>query len=158
MNQRVEHGHFAICNKLATGRPRGVRGSPPSFLEDDQRLAPARRFKALAARMAIDLGGEKFLSAGEQQLIRRIAMISVECERMEQAALGGAALDATTYGHLTGQLSRALRTLGLKRLPREPEPMTLEQYVEARSLERRANGTFKAAEKTETSTPETASS
>jgi hypothetical protein len=158
MNQRVEHGHFAKGNKLATGRPRGSRGSPPSFLEYDQRSAPARRFRALVARMAIDLGGENFLSAGEQQLIRRCAMISVQCETMEQAALGGATLDATTYSTLTGQLARALRTLGLKRPPREPEPMTLEQYLEARHLERQANGTFKAADNDETATPETTSS
>jgi hypothetical protein len=77
---------------------------------------------------------------------------------MEQAALGGATLDATTYSTLTGQLARALRTLGLKRLPREPEPMTLEQYLEARHLERQANDTFKAADKDETATPETTSS
>jgi hypothetical protein len=107
--------------------------------------------------MATDLGGENFLSTAEQQLIRRAAMISVQCEMMEQAALGGAAFDATTYSTLTGQLARALRTLGLKRETRDPPP-SLHDYLEARHLERQANGTFKAAEKDETPTPETPTS
>jgi hypothetical protein len=96
-------------------------------------------------RMADDLGGEKFLSSGELAIIRRCAMIVLECEKMEHKALNGADLNATLYGQLTGSLSRALRTIGLKREPREAAPVTLEQY-----LERQANGTFKAEAKDET--------
>ena len=80
--------------------------------------------------MAIDLGGLENLSAGEQQLIRRCAMISVACEQMEQKATAGEPFDATTYGTLTGHLTRALRTLGLKRLPRDTAP-SLRDYLDA---------------------------
>jgi hypothetical protein len=146
-------------NKRSPGRPSGARNKPysVSLVKGDLRSSEGKRFKALVAHMAIDLGGEKFLSAGEQQLIRRCAMISVECERMEQARLGdGAAFDATTYNALTGQLARALRTLGLKRASHQPVPMTLADYVELRQKEK--GGAFTVAEKDETSPPETASS
>jgi hypothetical protein len=139
-------------NGRGPGRPPGAGNKPYSVsrVKGDLRSTEGRRFKALVARMAIDLGGEKFLSAGEQQLIRRCAMISVECERMEQASLGdGAAFDASTYSTLTGQLARALRTLGLKRLPREIAPiMTLDDYVELRQKEK--DGAFTVEEKGET--------
>jgi hypothetical protein len=129
---RSEHGHFAKGNKFTTGRPPGARSKiyTAPFLDDDLRLAPARRFRGLVHRMATDLGGVEVLSAGEQQLVRRCAMISTECERMEREALDGGVLDATVYGTLTGHLTRALRVLGLKRQPRDVTP-TLSNYLEA---------------------------
>jgi hypothetical protein len=57
-------------------------------------------------------------------------MLSVQCELMEQAALAGTTLDATVYGHLTGHLTRILRTLGLKRQPRDATP-SLRDYLDA---------------------------
>jgi hypothetical protein len=132
---RSEHGHFAKGNKLTTGRPKGARNKPrtPSFLEDDLRLAPAHRFRGLVARMATDLGGVEILSAGEQQLIRRCAMISVQCEIMEKAAVEGGTIDATAYGTLTGHLARTLSLLGLKRVPKDVTP-TLQGYLDAAQL------------------------
>jgi hypothetical protein len=84
----------------------------------------------LIVRMINDLGGHDVLSAGEQQLIRRCAMISVQCELMEQQAIAGAPLDAIAYGTLTGHLARTLSLLGLKRQPRDMTP-TLRDYIEA---------------------------
>jgi hypothetical protein len=116
-------------------------------MEDDQCSTPAAaQFRVLATRMAADLGGVQNLSQGELQLIRRAAMISVQCQLMEQAALAGATLDATVYGHLTGHLTRALRTLGLKRLPREEVP-SLQNYLDARP---RPDGAFTIEEEGET--------
>jgi hypothetical protein len=80
--------------------------------------------------MAFDLGGAEVLSAGEQQLIRRCAMISVQCELMEQKAVAGETFDATTYGTLTGYLTRTLSALGLKRVPKDVTP-TLRAYLDA---------------------------
>jgi hypothetical protein len=139
---------FTLGNKLGKGRPRGAKNKSrsPSFLEGDPRSAPMRQFRLLTARMADDMGGVENLSAGEQQLIRRAAMISVQCELMEQAALAGAALDATVYGHLTGHLTRALRTLGLKRQPRDETP-SLRQYLDAA---RQPDGAFSVEEDSQT--------
>jgi hypothetical protein len=129
---RDKHGYFSKGNKLSPGRPPGARNKPPVYkwLEDDLRLAPARRFRGLVVRMTTDLGGVEVLSAGEQQLIRRCAMISVQCELMEQDAIAGKPLDATVYGTLTGHLARTLSLLGLKRVPRDVTP-TLRDYLEA---------------------------
>jgi len=139
--------YFVSGNKLGKGRPRGSRNRPlrDSFLEDD-RSAPARQFRALVHRMAEDLGGVENLSAGQQQLIRRCAMISVACEQMEQKAAAGEAFDATAYGTLTGHLTRALRTLGLKREPREEVPR-LQDYLNAA---RQPDGAFAIEEEGET--------
>jgi hypothetical protein len=127
---RGARGHFIEGNRIGKGRPPGARNKnrPPSFLQDDPRLGPARRFRTLVSRMAIDLGGVESLSAGQQQLIRPCAMISVQCELMEQKAAEGETFDVTAYSTLTGQLTRTLTTLGLKREPRDMTP-TLRDYL-----------------------------
>jgi hypothetical protein len=139
MDGRGAKGYFAKSNKFATGRPPGALNKvrTPSFLEDDLRLAPARRFRGLMARMANDLGGPDGLSVAQKQLIRRCAMISVECERLEKAALESGALDAPLYGVLTGYLTRTLSLLGIKREPRDITP-SLADYLEARNAQNEA--------------------
>jgi hypothetical protein len=137
---------FQKGNTFGKGRPKGAKNKPRTvaFMEEDQRLAPARRFRGLASLIARDLGGAENLSTGEKQLIRRAAMISVECERIEKVALQeGAAFDAITYGTLTGHLTRALRVLGLKQMPREESTPTLQQYLDAR---RQGDGAFAVEE------------
>jgi hypothetical protein len=139
---------FGPGNKFGKGRPPGARNKPytATFLEGDLNSATARRFKAMIWRMASDLGGAENLSTGEQQLIRRAAMISVTCEQMEQKAAAGEPFDLTTYATATGHLGRTLKLLGLKRLPRESAP-SLRDYLDA---QRQANGAFAIEEEGET--------
>ena len=80
--------------------------------------------------MVDDLGGVETLSAGQQQLIKRCAMISVACELMENEAISGQPLNAIAYGTLTGHLTRTLNALGLKREPIDVTP-ALHQYLDA---------------------------
>ena len=61
---------------------------------------------------------------------RRCAQISVACEIMEQQAAKGETFDMMAYGTLTGHLTRALKAIGLKRLPRDVTP-TLQGYLDA---------------------------
>ena len=128
---RDANGYFSKGNKLARGRPKGARNKPPAypFMEDGDTSAPARRFRTLIARMADDLGGSEGLTAGQGQLIKRCAMISVACELMEQEAMTGQQLNASAYGVLTGHLTRTLSALGLKREPIDVTP-ALHQYLE----------------------------
>jgi hypothetical protein len=128
---RDANGYFSKGNKVAKGRPKGARNKPPAypFMEDGDTSAPARRFRALIARMADDLGGTEALTAGQGQLIKRCAMISVACELMEQEAMTGQQLNASAYGVLTGHLTRTLSALGLKREPIDVTP-ALHQYLE----------------------------
>ena len=78
--------------------------------------------------MAADLGGATVLTAGQKQLIKRCAMISVACELMEQEAMAGQP-QRIAYGTLTGHLTRTLNALGLKREPIDVTP-ALHQYLE----------------------------
>ena len=69
-------------------------------------MVSAQRFRTLASRMAFDLGGRENLTEAQQQLIRRCAMISAQCELMEQETVGGKPLNAIAYGTLTGHLTQ----------------------------------------------------
>ena len=76
-----------------------------------------------------DLGGRENLTEPQQQLIRRCAMISAQCELMEAETVGGKPLNAIAYGTLTGHLTRTLNALGLKREPIDVTP-ALYEYLD----------------------------
>jgi hypothetical protein len=78
--------------------------------------------------MTYDLGGSESLTEGQQQLIRRCAMISAQCELMEAETVQGKPLNAIAYGTLTGHLTRTLNALGLKREPVDVTPV-LNKYL-----------------------------
>jgi hypothetical protein len=94
-------------------------------------LAPTimSRRRLVTLRMVNDLGGSETLSAGQQQLVKRCAMISVACELMEKEAISGQPLHAIAYGTLTGHLTRTLNALGLKREPIDVTP-ALHEYLD----------------------------
>ena len=125
--QDPKTGQFAKGNRLG-GRPLGSRNKPYNGLILEARSAASRRFRDLFASIVGDLGGQGALSMGELQLARRCAMLSLECERMELAAVAGKDFDADLFGRLTDRLGRALDRLGLKRMPRDVTP-TLETYL-----------------------------
>jgi hypothetical protein len=148
-----QKGRFAKGNKLGPGRKVGSRLPPPVF-DGKISTAQAGRFRDILFAMVDDLGGHDAISTGQYQLARRCAQISVMCEDMERKAAEGEPFDVTGYNQLTGQLSRALRTLGIKRTLREAAP-SLKDYLNARTLERQANGTFKAEDKDDTGISDT---
>ena len=88
----------------------------------------ARRFKDVLAEITSDLGGADMLSEGQRQLARRIATISLACERMEGEAARGEPINLELYGRLTDRLGRALQRLGLERKPRDVTP-SLAEYL-----------------------------
>jgi hypothetical protein len=53
-------------------------------------------------------------------------MLSVECERLEKVALDGGSLDTPLYAVMVGHLARTLSLLGLKRVPKDITPLTLD--------------------------------
>ena len=73
-------------------------------------------FRDVLASIAADLGGADRLSEGQKQIARRCAMLSVECEIMESAAVAGRPFDPDAYGQLTDRLGRAFQRLSLKRV------------------------------------------
>jgi hypothetical protein len=100
------------------------------FIDGDARLKVSRRFRDMLASIATDLGGVDRLSEGQKQIARRCAMLSVECEIMESAAVAGEPFDIETYGQLTDRLGRAFQRLGLKRALHDVTP-DLSAYLTA---------------------------
>ena len=55
-------------------------------------------------------------------MARRCAMLSVDSEKMESAAVAGLPFDVDRYGLLTDRLGRAFQRLGLKRVMHDVTP------------------------------------
>jgi hypothetical protein len=84
-----------------------------------------------------DLGGWDAVSEGEKSLLRRVATLTVELERMEAkfsvAEHSPRDSDLQTYQRLTNTLRRALETVGIHRRPRDVTPPTLDAFLQSQS-------------------------
>ena len=103
-----------MVSRAPKGRSKVTNGRQ-LFIDGDARLKVSRQFRDVLASIATDLGGVDRLSEGQKQIARRCAMLSVECEIMESAAVAGQLVDLDVYGQLTDRLGRAFQRLGLKR-------------------------------------------
>ena len=110
-----------MVSRAAKGRSKVTNGKQ-LFLEGDTRLKVSRRFRDVLASIATDLGGVDRLSEGQKQIARRCAMLSVQCEIAESAAVAGEPFDVDAYGELTDRLGRAFQRLGLKRVMHNVTP------------------------------------
>ena len=105
-----------LASQMVSRAPKGrskVTNGRQLFIDGDARLKVSRRFRDVLASIAADLGGVERLSEGQKQIARRCAMLSVECEIMESAAVAGEPFDLDAYGQLTDRLGRAFQRLGL---------------------------------------------
>ena len=110
-----------MVSRAPKGRSKVTNGRQ-LFIDGDARLKVSRRFRDVLASIATDLGGVDRLSEGQKQIARRCAMLSVECEIMESAAVAGQPFDLDAYGQLTDRLGRAFQRLGLKRVMHDVTP------------------------------------
>jgi hypothetical protein len=110
-----------MISRAPKGRSKVPNGQLP-FVEGDARRKISRRFRDVLASIVTDLGGVERLSEGQKQLARRCAMLSVECEKMESAAVAGLPFDVDRYGLLTDRLGRAFQRLGLRRVAHDMTP------------------------------------
>jgi hypothetical protein len=113
--ERKVHGRARVSNGNALLGP-GIA---------DERSVWCRRLRDLIAEHVADLGGIDNTSAAERSLIRRVATLTVELERLEAkfAAAGeAAATDLDLYQRSTGNLRRLLQTLGLQKRARDVTP------------------------------------
>ncbi len=108
----------AVAKASKTTRSRVTNGSAIFVGAVDGRTADARRFRDVLAEIVSDLGGADHLSEGQRQLARRAAMMSVQCEIMEAAAVSGKDIDLDAFGQLSDRIGRAFNRLGLKRVSR----------------------------------------
>jgi len=118
-------------------RSRATNGSLFWVDDADGRSASARRFKDILAAVVADLGGASELSEAQRQLCRRVALLSLQCEAEEGRAVAGEAIDFDSYGTMVNVLARTLRTLGLKRIPRDVS-LDLQSYLRAKAAEAQA--------------------
>lgn len=97
----------------------------------DGRSTWVRRLRDLIALHLADLGGDDAVSEAERSIVRRIATLTVELERMEAGfAVAGAAQpdQLDLYQRTAGNLRRLLEAVGLERRAREVTP-TLDQIA-----------------------------
>src|SRR5690606_15935271 len=124
-------------------RPDTVKPSHRSAVTNGSALLPgvdgrsvwARRLRDVMALHLDDLGGPMAVSEAERSIIRRIATLTVELERMESVfAQDGkaAAADLDLYQRTSGNLRRLLEAVGIKRRPRDVTPR-LSDYIEGRA-------------------------
>lgn len=101
----------------------------------DGRSVWARRLRDVMELHMDDLGGPQSVSEAERSIVRRIATLTVELERMEAGfAQAGEATpgDLDLYQRTAGNLRRLLEAVGLKRRPRDVTPR-LSDYIESRA-------------------------
>ena len=89
--QRQAHGRFGKNNRFGRGRPPGSRNKEKhfQFAKDGHAGISMQRFQTVYSRVVNDLGGRLNLTEAQRLLVRRCAMLAVECERMEAEAAGG---------------------------------------------------------------------
>jgi hypothetical protein len=87
--------------------------------EVDGRSSTMRRYRDLIQLHVSDLGGEDLISESERRLIRRAAMLTLQCELLDAkfALLEGEAsvIDLDRYQRASNSLRRLLQSLGLQR-------------------------------------------
>jgi hypothetical protein len=114
----------------ASARSRVTNGS--AVLPDvDGRSTWVRRLRDLIGLHLADLGGEDVVSEAERSIVRRVATLTVELERLEGtfAVAGEASPGALDlYQRTAGNLRRLLEAIGLQRRPRDVTP-NLTTYI-----------------------------
>jgi hypothetical protein len=114
--------------RLPTLRSRVTNGKTLFVQGGDGRGAWARRLRDVVELHVSDLGGADNCSQAERSIIRRIATLTVELERIEaRFAVGEGDGDLDLYQRTAGNLRRLLESIGLQRRPRDAQ--TLEAYV-----------------------------
>jgi hypothetical protein len=99
---------------------------------DARKNRSARQVRAAARALSSDLGDD--LPVAQRMLVQRCAVLAALCSHSEATLLNGGTVSIPDYVSMTATLSRLLRTLGLKRVPREviPDPLTYaREYVSA---------------------------
>jgi hypothetical protein len=98
----------------------------------DGRSPWVKRAKDIIAAHLSDLGGEDNTSTAERSIIRRVATITAELERLEvRFALANAASpeDLDLYQRTASTLKRLLESVGLQRRSLDVTPPSIEDYA-----------------------------
>ena len=116
---------------LAPGSPTSrSRITNGALIDGDGRSAWSRRMRDLINLHLSDLGGTDNVSEAEKSIVRRVATLTVELERMESvfAEAGEASPEQLDlYQRVSNSMRRMLETVGLERRAKPVE--TLQEYL-----------------------------
>jgi hypothetical protein len=134
----VRQGRGADTPPLAPSRTRTRRGKVRliTLAALDARTAAAHSVRELIATLSADLGGD--LSAGEQQLVQRAAMIGAIVADCEARWAAGQQVELAEYFMAVNTQRRVLATLGLRRRPRDVTPPSVADYLAHKAKQREA--------------------
>lgn len=124
--------HPSSATRSTTNRSAVSNGS--RLLEGvDGRSALGRRYRDLSMSLADDLGGADKLSTVQAAMVRQLAGVMVESERMQAAIVRDEQIDREQLVRLSNLQARLIHKLGLgKSKPAEDAPPTLHDYLSKR--------------------------
>jgi hypothetical protein len=103
----------------------------PTVDQIDGRSSAAKRMQSIKNALTRDLGDD--LSAAQKILVSKAAVLAVALESADAAATNGVEIDLAIYGTAASHLRRILETLGLRRVPKDITPKTLDSYLAERA-------------------------
>ena len=116
----------AIVDRPSRTRSAVSNGSRMHPKGVDGRSTQARRFKDLVASFAASLGDDASLNEVDRALIRNAAALTVQCERLQAAAVAGLEVNSEEMTRLANSSARILTALKLKRQRRDQAPSIAE--------------------------------
>jgi hypothetical protein len=103
----------------------------------DRRYKASRKFEAVAAGIASDLGGADMLSTVERNLIEAFAGISVHVADLNARMLLGQKIDLAEHSQVVSTMVRVASRIGVRRIPRDVTP-TINDIARDIAIEREA--------------------
>jgi|SRR5580704_2737211 hypothetical protein len=128
MNSSADSTHIDVPKPQARSRVSNGSAVLPGV---DGRSTWVRRLRDLMGLHLSDLGGDDAVSEAERSIVRRVATLTVELERMEAGfAVAGEAQPGQLdlYQRTANSLRRLLESIGLQRRPKDVTPDPL-QYA-----------------------------
>jgi hypothetical protein len=117
--------------KAPNFKTRAGNGHAHHVVRIDERSIWARRTRELCESIVADLGGIDRLSTAQQQLVRRLAGLSIICEGIEVELAQGQRPSGESLQEYIAAINAARRvshSIGLERVPRDITPAALESY------------------------------
>jgi hypothetical protein len=112
-------GRSRVTNARASGK---VTAAALFTGEIDGRSVWGRRYRDLVALLVDDAGGLASLSELRLSLIRRIASLTLEAERLEVDLASGKQVDVDLLARLSSHIRRISETIGLDRVAKDITP------------------------------------
>lgn len=126
----VQRAIPGINTRSRATKPRSsITSGRALFVDGDPNSAWSRRFTDLLAGHVADAGGMEWVSDAKFSLIRRIASMECEIERLEARLSKGEHVDLDAFGRAAGHLRRLFELIGIDRKQRDiTDP--LDAYLE----------------------------